>query len=269
MTRSRILEKLLFLNVEKRTKFVITSILLAAGFAGVSFVGEEIRFISIGALGLATTLLFSWSLAEGLTKSAVLLVLVLPSLFTLAVGLFWFLLPATLLTLLPVVALYGIGIYALGLISNIYIVSTVRTIALLRAAKGVGFVLTLFTSFLLFDAVISLKASLLQNVVLIVLSAFPLFVQGLWSGKPSRTLSKEIIYYSILFSFSTASVASLLYFWPVTVVIGSLFLTVGMYVLLGLGQAKMEGRLFFSTIREYVLVGIIVFVAMVVATSWR
>ena len=63
-------------------------------------------------------------------------------------------------------------------------------------------------------------------------------------------------------------ISLLLYFWPVTVVVGSIFLTIGMYVLLGLGQASLEGRLFKATIREYLTIGIVVFLAMLFAPKW-
>jgi len=52
------------------------------------------------------------------------------------------------------------------------------------------------------------------------------------------------------------------------VVVGSLFLTGIEYVLLGLGQAKLEGRLFSQTVREYLLIGLMVFIGMFFATHW-
>jgi hypothetical protein len=63
-------------------------------------------------------------------------------------------------------------------------------------------------------------------------------------------------------------IAALLFFWPVTVVVGSLFLTVGIYMLIGLGQALWEGRLFSQTLREYLLMVMLVFVGMFIATKW-
>ena len=63
-------------------------------------------------------------------------------------------------------------------------------------------------------------------------------------------------------------IALSLYFWPVTVVVGSLFLTIAVYMLLGLGQAKIEGRLFSQTVREYLIVGVLVFIGMFFATRW-
>ena len=60
-----------------------------------------------------------------------------------AVAFFYFLLPVRWLTRIPVVVLYAVGIYALLLTENIYNVAADRTIALLRAAHSVGYLLTL------------------------------------------------------------------------------------------------------------------------------
>ena len=197
-----------------------------------------------------------------------LLTLILPVIFTIGVGIFWFLLPASIYTRIPIVIFYGIGIYILFLTLNIYTVSAIRTIALLRAAKGVGFVLTLVASFLVFDAILSLKSAIYWNIALVFVFSFLLYFQGLWSAVLSKEFSKEVLSLSLVSSLITAQVAGSLYFWPVTVVVGSLFLTVSVYVLLGLGQSKLESRLFSGTVREYAVVGVFVFLAMFLATHW-
>ena len=73
---------------------------------------------------------------------------------------------------------------------------------------------------------------------------------------------------SAISSIVIGQIAISLYFWPVTVVVGSLFLTVTVYVLLGLGQARLEARLFVQTVREYLVVGLLVFLGMFIATRW-
>jgi len=65
---------------------------------------------------------------------------------------------------------------------------------------------------------------------------------------------------SLTSSLIIAELVTLIYFWPVTVVVGSLFLTSGVYLLLGLGQAKLEDRLFPSITREYLTLGLIVLI---------
>ncbi|MBX4205971.1 hypothetical protein KW795_02130 [Candidatus Microgenomates bacterium] len=252
----------------KRQKFVITSILLSLGFLGINFLDNQYRFWAIGGLSLLTILGFIWGLWEGLDLDATLLTLILPGLFTLGVGIFWFLLPTIFIARIPVILMYGLGIYALALTSNIYTVSAIRTIALMRAAKGVGFVLTLLTSFLVFDAVFSLRVNLAFVLPLVLMASFLLILQGLWVSDLDHKLSLPLIKKALVLSFGVTQVAALLFFWPVTVVVGSLFLTVAVYVLLGLGQASVEGRLFKTTVREYLTIGVVVFIAMFFATSW-
>jgi hypothetical protein len=252
----------------KRQRFVLTSILLSLGFVGVQFLPDQYRLLGIGVLGLLTLILFGWSIKEGISFDHTLATLILPPLFTVGVGLFWFLLPSSIYARIPVVLLYGVGIYALSLTANIYTVAAIRTIALLRAARGVGFVLTLVTFFLIFDAILSLRASILLTSLLASLSSLLLFYQGYWSVVLDKSFSKEIFSTAVISSFVIGEIAMSLYFWPVTVVVGSLFLTVACYVLLGLGQSRLEGRLFQQTIREYLLVGVLVFIGMFFATHW-
>lgn len=252
----------------KRQRFVITSLTLSLGFVGIQFFQVPSRFISIGGLGVLTLILFVYSLREGLGRDMTLLTLVLPLYFTVGVGLFWFLLPASIFARIPIVIIYGIGIYALCLTSNIYTVAAIRTIALLRAARGVGFVLSLFTSFLVFDAILSLRTALPVTATLVGVTSFPLFLQGFWTITLEKEFNKHVLVISVVSALLIGELASLLYFWPVTVVVGSLFYTVAVYILLGLGQAKLEGRLFAQTVRDYLFVGLLVFLGMFLATRW-
>lgn len=255
--------------MNKRIKFLISTIVLTFGFFLISVYAQQYRFWYIGGLTLLTVLFFIWSLFEGLRLNATLLVLILPAFFTFGVGMFWFLLPASVYVTLPVIILFGIGVYALSLTSNIYVVSALRTIALFRAAKGVGFVLTLFTSFLLFDAILSVRLPIYLNVFFVAVVSFPLLLQGLWSTRLTSDLPVKVLKYTAIFTYATAVLSAPLYFWPVSVVVGSLSLTVIVYVLLGLGQARLDGRLFVQTVKEYAIVGIVVFLAMFLTTNWR
>lgn len=254
--------------MSKRRRFVVTSALLSLSFVGIQFLNDQNRFWAIGALGVLTIALFVWSLWEGLGSDMTLLTLILPTVFTAGVGIFWFLLPANIFARIPIVIFYGIGIYVLCLTMNIYSVAAIRTIALLRAARGVGFVLSLIASFLVFDAILSLRADIYFLSLLVLAVSFPLFVQGFWAVTLEKGFSKDIMLLSGVGSLVVAEVSTALYFWPTTVVVGSLFLTVIFYVLLGLGQARLEERLFGATIREHLVVGALVLTAMFFATHW-
>lgn len=255
--------------ISKRRRFVITSLVSSLGFVAVQFLISVNRFWAIGVLGALTTLLFVWSLWEGLGKNMTLSTLILPAMFTLGVGFFWFLLPGSVFARIPIIAFYGVGIYILCLTMNIFSVSaTTKTIALMRAARGVGFVLTLVTSFLIFDSILSLRAAIWVTAPLVAISSLPLFFQGFWVVGLDTEFKKEILYFSLISALVVGEIAICLYFWPVTVVTGSLFLTVMVYIILGLTQAKLDERLFKATIREHLAVGILVFLAVLFSTHW-
>ncbi len=255
--------------LNKRLKFILTSIILSLGFIGLQFVTSQYKIYTIGFLAILTFVLFYLSLKEGLDLNSTLLVLILPVAFTIGVGVFWFLLPSSFLTIVPVVIIYGFSIYTLCLTANIYTVSTIRTIALLRAARGVGFVLTLLASFLIYDVILSLRLNIIITSLLIGAVSFPLYLQGLWTIVLNKDMSKSLLVMSGVFSLVMTQIAMILHFWPSKVVVSSLFLTVSVYMMLGLGQVKLEGRLFPGAVREYLTIGVIVFIGMLIATSWR
>src|SRR3990172_10081412 len=78
--------------MSKRKKFLITSGILSLGFFLLQFLKDQNKFIAVGFLAVLTLILFYWSLKEGLGRNMTLLTLILPFLFTLGVGAFWFLL---------------------------------------------------------------------------------------------------------------------------------------------------------------------------------
>lgn len=252
----------------KRQKFLLTSGILSFGFLFIQLANILLRYEAILVLTLLSLGLSFWGLREGLSKNATLLALVLPVAFTLGIGLFYFLLPSTLLARLPVVALYAIGMYALLLTANIYTVAAIRTIALLRAAHAVGFLLTLAAAFFLFDTVLSLRLFPWWNSLLVFLVCLPLVLQNLWSVELEKTISSELLHLTLVISVVTGQLSFLLSFWPVSVAVGSLFLTSGLYVMLGLSSAKLQQRLFPRTVREYLLVGVVVFITMFLTTKW-
>jgi len=241
---------------------------LLLGFSSIQFLNEITKFTAIGLLVILTGLFSVWSFYEGLGKNMTLTSIILPMLYTLGVGIFWFLLPASIYTRIPIIIFFTVGIYVLFSTMNIYTVSSSKTIALLRAARGVGFVLTLITSFLLFDAILSIRQHAIVSVPLVFVTSFLLFIQGFWSIELDKKIDKNIVLMTFVSSLILAELSALIFFWPVTVVVGSLFLTSGVYMLLGLGQTKLEDRLFSGAIREYLTVGLIVLVGMFFATHW-
>lgn len=259
--------------ISKDKRLLITSGALALGFIAVNLLDNSYRFFAIGALAALTAILVAWVSWEGLGIDSTLITLILPFLYTLGVGLFWFLIPATIIARIPIILLFAGGIYVLSASENIFAVSAIRKIPLARGAHGAGFVLTLLVAFLLFDAILSVRLNILLTSLAIGLVSLPLFLQGFWMSDHKKQSLKSLVKSDILLltmisTVGTIEMGLLLYFWPVTVVVGSIFLTVAVYTLLGLGQARIEGRLFKDTIRDYLIVAAVVLVVMYFFTHW-
>lgn len=256
------------ITINKRQKFIISAVFLSIGLLAIQLANISWRYQAIFGLTILTYLLSVWSLREGVSGIEWLTVLILPTLFTAGVGLFYFLLPSSWLARLPVAALYGLGLYALFLTENIFSVAAIRNIQLLRAAHAVGFLLTLLTAFFLYDTILSFRPPFWLNFIFVFLVSLPLFLQGLWSVKLEEKISGQIWFYSLALSLIVAEGALALSFWPVTVSAGSLALITIMYVVLGLAQYYLSQRLFKRTINEYLTVGIIVLAIILITTHW-
>lgn len=246
----------------KRKKFIFTSLFLSAGLWFIQFVDIPWRYLSIVGLTALTIPLVIWSLREALGGIRWLTTIILPSLLTAAVGLFYFLLPSTWFSRLPIGIAFAVGMYALLLTENIFSVAAIRTIQLFRAASAVGFLLTLLIAFLLYDTIFSFRLSFWMNSLLVSPLSALLFFHGFWSVNLEEKLSKKLLSYSLAFALILAELALVISFLPLTVAMSSLVLTTGVYVLLGLTQAHLSERLFRQTIYEYLGVGALVLLIM-------
>lgn len=255
-------------SITKRQKFILTALLLSTGLLAIELANLSWRYQAIGFLAVMTYFLSAWSLIEGLDGVERFTVLVLPTLFTASVGLFYFLISASWLTRLPVIILYGLGIYVLLLTENIFSVAAIRTIQLLRSAHAVGFLLTIVTAFFLYDTVLAFRLNCWWNFLLITAVSLPLLIQGLWYVNLEKKITKKVWFYSLGLSLVLGEMVLALSFWPVTVAVGSLGLTTVLYVVLGLGQHQLSERLFKKTVSEYVGVGMVVLVVLILTTKW-
>lgn len=256
-------------RLTKRRKFILNSLALTGGLAFIQFGEPTNRYLAIATLSFSTIPLVLWSLSEALRGTIWLMSWILPFLFSVGVGFFYFLLPSTVFTAIPVIILYLLGLYSLFLSENIFSVAAIRTIQLYRAASAVSFLLTLFTAFLLYDTVFSFRLPFFLNTLLVFLVSFFLFLHGIWIVKLEEKVSGKLLSYSFLLSLMIAEISLVLSFWPTSIALSSLFLTSLLYVLLGLGQACLSDRLFKRTVREYLLVGLLVLTVLLFYSNWE
>lgn len=256
------------LILTKREKFGLIVGVLTLVFLAIELSSSSLRYHLTGVLVILTYILSAWGLREDLTGIEWLTLFILPVMYTAATSLFYFLLPVRWLTRLPMAAIFAVGMYAILLVENIYNVASVRSIQLLRAAHSVGLLLTLFTSFLLMALIFSLHFAFFWNWLLVFVSTFPLVLQVLWVMKLETKIGQEIPLYTFVISLCLAELAFVFSFWPVQTIIEALFLTTVLYSLVGIVQQDLLGRLFRQTMMEFVSVSAIVFILILLTTSW-
>lgn len=257
-------------QMSKRRRFVIVALMLTVGLWVIQKLPVESRGVAIGILGVASCSLSMWSLRNDLSGITWLVDLILPTLYPMSVALFYFLLPQLFLTRALMLIVFAISMYALLLTANIFAVATNRTIQLLRAARTVGFLLSVMTATLIYHVLFSLNMPLWAVTVLSSAVAFPVFLQGVWGYTLGVKLEKGELLYSAIGTILTMEMTMAMTFWQVEPLMASVMLSMMTYVLLGLFQQDIDKRLFRKTIQEYVwFMGIVyLVVASVVMSRW-
>lgn len=252
----------------KRQKIVLATLVLTVGLLliqSISFFVLRYRliiFLSLLALGLSL-----WALWEGITKLKAAVLLILPTLFTLGVASFYFLLPFRWLTRLPVTMIFAVSFYSLLLAQNVFNVAAERTIPLYRAAFTVAFLFTLITSFFIFNAVFALNLPFYWNGVVVVLVSFPLILQLLWSIDMG-SVNSLLIVYSVVLSLIVGEFSLAFSFWPLVPTMYSLSLSTAIYVLMGVVSSHLRERISKRLIWEYVGIGGAVLLFTILITTW-
>lgn len=253
---------------DKRQKFVLAVVLLSLSLFITEFqFGKASGFYIVFVLSLFSDLLLYWAIRKDLQENFSPFTFILPFFYSLAFGLFYFLIPARLYARILLTLLYAFGLYSLFLSQNIFTVSSIRTIQLLSGARIVSFVITLVSFFFLSNIVLSLHLFILPYLVLIALYSFALTYHSLWT----YTLQKSphtLWIWCLAMTVLILEAAGVLWFWPSSPTVIALFLTGFFYTLVGLSHVWFERRLFKGVLWEYVWVGVVVFFVLNLFTKW-
>ena len=255
--------------MRKRVRFIISSILLSLGLLATQFVSLEIRPFAIGLFFLATYCMSAWALSPSINGIEWVTIVPFPSVYSLSVALFYFLLPSSFLSRIAIISLFGIGMYALYLSSNIFAFGKIKTIQLLRAAHAVSSVFLFLLSLFLFNFIFSLRLHPVVNMGSIAVGLFFPILCAVWSIELEQRISKKVLFISLFFSFFLACVGLGLSFLPVGLWVASLYLTAFVYIGFGIIQNYLIGRLFAKTVQEYIWLTAFVTLALLLLIQWK
>lgn len=249
--------------MRRREKFVIVSVLLSLSLLATQYVPLDWRYLGILVLFVLSYLSSAWALSEDLQSHEWLTIMPFPALYASSVALFYFLLPGMFWSRLIIIAIFGVGMYALFLTSNIFSVAKGRTIQLLYAANAVALFFTMITSLLFSNVIFSLRLPFYFNALFLFAAHFPLVLMSLWSIELEQRISKEVVLYSLIFTLILTELGTLFSFLPMQIWNQALFIMSFLYVGLSVVQSFFKGRLFRNTINEYNLVAILMLVLFI------
>ncbi len=256
------------MNLNKRQKIILTSILVTFGLLSTQLVDFNLRFKFLAGLAVFTYLMSLWALWEGISKTKALILLILPTFFTLGVASFYFILPIRWLTRLPVAVIFGFLFYLLLLSQNVFNVAAQRTIPLYRAASTAVLIFTILASFFLFGTLHAFNLLFILNGVLVAVISFPLILQALWSVDMEDAIPPAILGKSLIFSLIMGEVGLSFSFWPMGHIMWGITLATTMYILTGLGVGELRKKLDRRVVWEYVGIGVMVLLVAFLGTSW-
>ncbi|MEK7534580.1 MAG: hypothetical protein AAB600_04550 [Patescibacteria group bacterium] len=254
--------KKIFFGISKRQKFIISVISSSSLlFLAEQMLGKSGLYIAFF-LSFFTIILLFLSVGKDLKNNFSPQILIAPFFYSLSFGLFYFLVPASFLTRLTMTSLYALGFYSLLLSVNIFVVSSIRTIALLSSARTVSFIITLLSYFFLTNVVFSMHLNVFFTLILVFAFSFPLILQSLWTySLGSKFFSNSLWILSL--GICLVEVAAALWFWPILPTVIALFLTGFFYIIVGLSHVWLEKKLFKSIMWEYIWVGVLVFLVFI------
>lgn len=258
-------------KISKREKFVIGALFLSLGLFISQYLDFQGRIILVLALSFLSVLILFLILYQDIKatfRGPLFVLFILPLLYPLSFGFFYFLLPERFLTRIILTTFFGVGLYALYLSANIFAVTGARTIQLLNAARSVSFLLTVLVHFFLTNVVFSLRVIPPLTFTLLFLLNFILILPSFWSINLEEKITKPILSFAFFLALVISELALALNFWPATPTVVSLFLSGNFYAFVGLSQAWLERRLFKNTLLEYLWVAIIVFLVLLTRTKW-
>lgn len=258
-----------FLGINKRFRFVFSVLAMASIILFSSFFFFDTAFIFLPLLILASYFCTYFCVLEGIEKREWQMLFIMPVVLTVSFYLFYFLfIPVRWITRIPFIIIYSFSLYAILLTSNIFNVGVERSLQLYRAAFAINYFFHTVVLFLLLSVVLLLKQVFIVNAIAVFIIIFPLSLQLLWSVRPKTTIDRKLFDYSLFIAICLAELTMVVSFFPLQTPIVALFLTTCYYSITGLVNHYIDEKLYTPTIREYLIVIVVVTIMVALSLQW-
>jgi len=261
--------------MNKRFKFLLISVFNAIIFLIFLALPYELRYYALG-LGVILLVFSIWlglDMRKMKSKLIKAMTVLLPVSFLVGYGLFAALIPYNLIVGIILSLFFGFIVYVIFLVENVFLFAVgYKTVPLYRAAYTVGSMLMLLTAFFLFDSLFSFSLAFWLNVIFVYLISLLIFAYHFFSVTielPDDGKNLDMRLYVFMPPLLMAELALAMSFWPVGIFKGSIYLTAIIYVIAGLLQADIRGRLFKRTWLSFLWISVAIIAGIILMTSWR
>ncbi len=252
------------MKLRRREKIIIISILLSVCLYVMQLVPVEWRFLAIGGLGIVTYLAAAFALFDDLQLYEWVTILPFPVLYSLAVGSFYFLLPDSILSKIAILAIFALGMYAILLTCNIFSVSKGRTIQLHNAAGAMALFFGLLVSMLLMNTVFSLRLDFWVNGLIAWAAHFPLIYTLSWAVNLESRIFGDSFLLASVGALLVGELTIILSFLPLAEWTSALFVMAFFYLIMGILQSFLTGKMFRRAVGEHALLAGLVVAAFII-----
>lgn len=255
-------------RIDKRYRMGFSVLILGTLMFISTFFYFDKAILFVPLFAVLTYFLTYFSLLEEIEKIGWIGLFIMPELISVFFYIFYFLFPGRWLTRVPFVVVYMVSVYAVLLCSNIFNVGVEKNLQLYRAAFSINFFYQTFISFVIFNLLFSLKNYFFLNVIVIGVVGYLLSLHLFWTIRLKMFLEKEIKLYAIFVGLALAELGFVLSFIPLKTTVYALFLSSSYYSLTGIIHNYIEEKLFKETIREFIIVWLVVLVITLLSISW-
>lgn len=259
----------------KKARFLVGAVLSALGFWLWVNLPYESRYYGLLAGAVLIMVCFWFGLGIMFNDDIYnrLMAVVLPVCLFAGTGLFATMMSLGRFGLAVLSVLFGVLVYALFLVENVFMVAIgFKTVPLYRAAYTVSLIVMLLTSFMLFNTVFSFGLPYWANLGLVFLLSGLIYLYQFWAVAielPDDGKTKNKVVFVLVPAWLTAQMAMVLSFWPAGIFKTAVYLLTVVYILASLIQAEIRERLFRRDWLQYSWIGAAVMVGILVITNWR
>ena len=261
--------------MSKRLKYLFSSFLASVGyyfFLGLPYESRNYGLL-VGMVLVIFCLWFGLGIMFGGDLGLRLISVILPLIFFVGFGMFTALLPFSFVGRLVLTIVFGVVIYVIFLVENVFMVAIgFRTVPLYRAAYTVSLIILLLACFFLFNTMYSFGFDYWINTLVVMFLTCFIFTYQFWViaiELPDDGKNEKKLFYVLIPGLLVSQLALMFSFWPVGIFKGSIYLVSVIYVLSGLIQANIRGRLFRRTWLMFLWIGVAIVLGILLATKWR